>query len=347
MIKFSSHHALRLPLVAFGLGMAAAGCQPAAQTGASNTGSSSTNSTSSSAPAGAKKQIAAILMQDDQFFRLNEIGMRDAAKKYDVELLTGSATGALDKESTMVDTYAGRGVGAIVVSPINPKGSAPALKRASEKGIKILTYNNALPQDYVSGGLQSDDVLLGTSTGKAAAAFIQKKLGGKAKVALLEYVSQSADVGKLRPSGFKAEMKKLPGVEIKAEQDAWLAADAEKVVTSLLNANPDINVIWGANEGATVGAVTAVKNAGKAGKVFVFGTDISEQLAGFLMSKDDILQAVTGQKPYEMGYGTIEAAVKVLDGGKVEKRVIVPGQLYSRDDLAPAKAFLEQVKKLS
>lgn len=346
MLTTPLRHCLRFSILGLALGVVAAGCN---SSGTDNSANSAPSSASNPAPAapGAKKQIAAILMQDDQFFRLNEIGMRDAAKKYDVELLTGSATGALDKESSMVDTYTARGVGAIVVSPINPKGSAPALKRAADKGIKILTYNNALPQPFVAGGLQSDDVSLGASTGKAAAAFIQKKLGGKANIALLEYVAQSADVGKLRPSGFKAEMKKLPGVKIVAEQDAWLAPEAERVVTSLLNANPDINIIWGANEGATVGAVTAVKNAGKTGKVFVFGTDISEQLAAFLMSKDDVLQAVTGQKPYEMGYGTVEAAVKAMDGGKVDKLKIVPGQLYGRDDLEPAKAFLEQAKKLS
>ena len=334
MIKTSLLRSLRLPFVALSLGLAVAGCSQQSQSG----GAGAT---------GGKKQIAAILMQDDQFFRLNEIGMRDAAKKLNVELLTGSATGALDKESNLVDTYAGRNVGAIVVSPINPKGSVSSLKRASDKGVKIITYNNALPEPFVSGGLQSDDVALGTSTGEAASKFINAKLGGKANVAILQYVAQSADVGKLRPSGFKAEMKKLPGVKVVSEQDAWLAPDAERVVTSLLNANPNINVIWGANEGATVGAVTAVKNARKEGKVFVFGTDISEQLANFLMSNDNVLQAVTGQKPYEMGYGSIEAAVKVLDGQKIEKRVIVPGQLYSRDDTAPAKAFLEQVKKLS
>ena len=345
MLKTSLIPSLRYPLFALSLGFALAGCTQKTET--TSTTSANSTGTASTGGSGAKKKIAAILMQDDQFFRLNEIGMRDAAKKHNVELLTGSATGALDKESSMVDTYAQGGVGAIVVSPINPKSSVPALKRAADKGIKVVTYNNALPQPFVSGGLQSDDVSLGSSTGKAASAFIQKKLGGKAKIAMLEYVGQSADVGKLRPNGFKAEMKKLPGATIVSEQDAWLAPDAERVVTSLLNANPDINIIWGANEGATVGAVTAVKNAGKAGKVFVFGTDISEQLAGFLMSNDGVLQAVTGQKPYEMGFGSVEAAVKVMEGGKVEKRVVVPGQLYSRDDLTPAKAFMEQVKKLS
>ena len=314
----------------------------------STAGDSSAPTVGANSPVGSKqKQIAAILMQDDQFYRLNQFGMQAAAKKHNVDLLVESAGGALDKEISLVDTYASRGVGAILVQPINPKGSVPALEKAAGKGVKIITYGVPLNKPFVSGGLQSDDVALGTSTGKVTAAYIQKKFGGKAKVAILDFISQSSDTGPLRPQGFKAEMQKLPGVEIVAQQSAWLAPDAERVTTDLLNAHPDITVIWGANEGATVGATTAVKNAGKAGKVAVFGTDISEQIANFLLSPDNILQASTGQKPYEMGFNTVEAAVDVLDGKKIKPLTIVPGQLYSRDDPATAKAFLDQVKKLS
>lgn len=286
-------------------------------------------------------------MQDDQFYRLAQFGMQAAAKKHNVNLLVESAGGALDKEISLVDTYASRGVGAILVQPINPKGSVPALQKAAAKGVKIITYGVPLNKPFVSGGLQSDDVALGSSTGKVAAAYIQKKFGGKAKVAILDFISQSSDIGPLRPKGFKAEMQKLPGVQIVAQQSAWLAPEAERVTTDLLNAHPDITVIWGANEGATVGATTAVKNAGKAGKVAVFGTDISEQIANFILSPDNILQASTGQKPYEMGFNTVEAAVDVLDGKKIKPLTIIPGQLYSRDDPASAQAFLDQVKKLS
>jgi ABC-type sugar transport system substrate-binding protein len=314
----------------------------------SNSGSAGAPTTGSGASAGTKpKQIAAILMQDDQFYRLNQFGMQDAAKKHGVDLLVESAGGALDKEISLVGTYTSRGVDAILVQPINPKGSVPALQRAASQGVKVLTYGVPLNKPFVSGGLQSDDVALGGSTGKVATAYIQKKLGGKAKVAILDFISQSSDIGPLRPQGFKAEMKKLPGVEIVAQQSAWLAPDAERVTTDLLNAHPDINVIWGANEGATVGATTAVRNAGKAGKVAVFGTDISEQIANFLLSPDNILQASTGQKPYEMGYNTVEAAVDVLNGKKIKPLTIIPGQVYSRDDPSTAKAFLDQVKKLS
>ena len=104
-----------------------------------------------------------------------------------------------------------------------------------------------------------------------------------------------------RVSGFKQELTQLPGVQIVAEQDAWLAEQAVKKAGDILTAHPEVNVIWAANEGGTVGAVMAVKNSGRAGKVLVFGTDTGEQLAEFLLNDDDILQAVTGQRPFEIG----------------------------------------------
>jgi ABC-type sugar transport system substrate-binding protein len=308
-----------------------------------NTPSTPGASNDSTATSGAKKkQIAAILMQNDQFFRLNEIGMQEAAKRHGVNLLTDSANGALDKEINLVDTYAARGVDAIVVSPINPKSSAPALKRAAAKGIKIITYNGMLDAKVAVGDITSDQIALGATTAKAAAAYIKQKLGGKAKMALIEFISLSSEQGPMRPKGFKDEIKKLPGAQIVAEQDAWLAPQAEKVVTDILNAHPEVNVIWAANEGGTVGAVTAVKNAGKAGKVVVFGTDMSDQIAGFLLSPDNILQAVTGQKPLEMGNAAIDAAVNALDGKPVEN-VVLPGVLFQRGDEAPIKDFQKKV----
>lgn len=319
------------------VGLALAGC---------NTAPSETASSASGAPpaSGAKKQIAAILMQDDQFFRLNQIGMEEAAKANDVQLLSASAGGALDKELNLVDTYAAQGVGAILISPLNSKGSAPALERAAKKGVKIVVYNGALDKDFPVASIVSDQVSLGETTGKNAAQWIQTKKGGQAKIALIEFNSllpQSA----LRVKGFKQGLKGVPGAQIVAEQDAWLAPQAEKVVTDILNAHPDLDMVWAANEGGTIGAVTAVKNAGKAGKVAVFGTDMSDQMGDFLMAKDDILQSVTGQKPLEMGAAAVETAIKALNGKPVEKNKVLGGTLFKRGDLAAIKAFQASATK--
>src|SRR5207247_607528 len=136
-----------------------------------------------------------------------------------------------------------------------------------------------------------------SSTGRAAREFIEARLGGKARVALIGFSSQLPEQGGARQKGFKQEIAGMPGVTIVAEQDAWNAPEAATTVSEILTKKP--NVIWAANEGGTVGAVTAVRSAGKAGQVVVFGTDISAQLIDFLLDDDGVLQAVTAQKPFE------------------------------------------------
>ena len=293
-------------------------------------------------------KIAGIGFQDDQFFKLIEFGMKAAAEKEGVELSLGNSGGNLDKEISLIETYTANQINAICVAPLSAKASVPALKRAQEGSIQIVTFDSSVEEDFPASNIKSDQTALGRSTGEVARQYIQDKLGGKAKVAIIGYVSLAPEPARKRMDGFKNEVKKLPGVEIVAEQDAWLAPAAVTVVEGILTAHPDVNVIWAANEGGTVGAVTAVKNAGKAGRIVVFGTDISEQMADFLLSDDNILQAVTGQKPFEIGEMALQTAVKVLKGEKVEKRVELPGALFTRqksDEVKKHRDYLHQVSQ--
>lgn len=307
--------------------------------------------------ASAKKcKIAGIVFQEDQFFRLIENGMKSAAGRLSVDLSLENSNNLVDKESSLVDTYVGKKVDAIVISPVNPKASVTALERAAKAGIKVITYNSDLDKatvdklglkDFPASSITSDEVDLGRETGKAAAKFIKEKLGGKATIALIEFKSLLPDQSGARVKGFKDEISKLPGVKIVAEQDAWMSDKATDVVASILTGNPGINLVWAANEGGTVGATTAVKNANKAGKVYVFGTDMSQQIGDFLTAPDNILQAVTGQKPIDIGTKAIETAVAVLKGEKVEKQQTLPGVLFSRDDPAGIKQYIDSIKSVA
>ena len=294
-----------------------------------------------------RKRIAGIVLQEDQFFRLVLFGMRDAAKKRGVELLEANSNNKPDKEVQLINTYIANKVDAIAIAPLSAKSSVSALERARERGIPVIIYNLTLENDLVTASIGSDQFDIGASTGKAARAYIESKLGGKAKIAILAFQSQLPEQSSMRTNGFKSEVTKLPGVTIVSEQDAWLTEQAVKKVGDILTANPDIRVIWSANEGGTVGAVMAVKNAGKAGKIAVFGTDTSEQLAGFLLDDANILQAITGQRPFEIGSMAVESAVKVLKGEKVEKNVSLPGVLLTREKPDEVKQFKERLTELS
>ena len=292
-----------------------------------------------------KYKLAGVVFQEDMFFQLVLLGMRDAAKAAGAEIKTASCSNKLDKESELINTYVADKVDAIAISAVNPTGSIAALKAAHDQGIPIITCNTALDADFPATFIECSPKDLGAKTGKAAHAYIENTLGGKAKVAILQFKSQLAEQSLARVGGFKEALADLPGVRFVADQDAWLADQATTKVTDMLSQNPELNVIYSANEGGTVGATVAVKNAGKTGKVVVFGTDSSEQLLDFLQSPDDILQAITSQQPVDIGRLSVEAALKTLKGEPVEKKTTLEGVLLSRADPDGVKAFAAKYKQ--
>jgi ABC-type sugar transport system substrate-binding protein len=294
-----------------------------------------------------QKKVAGIVFQEDQFFRLVLFGMREAATRNGVQLLEANSEGKPDKEIQLINTYVASNVDAIVVSPLSARASVSALQRAKEKGIAVVTYNTNVEGDIPSAYVESDQRDLGRATGKAAREYIEKSFHGKASVAILAFQSQNPEQSSMRVDGFKEELAKAEGIRIVAEQDAWLAEQAVKKAGDILTAHPDLVVIWAANEGGTVGSVMAVKNAGKAGKVAVFGTDTGEQIADFLLADDDILQAVTGQRPFEIGAIAMESALKILKGEQVQKTVSLPGLLLTRQDPEGVRKFKARLKELN
>ena len=294
-----------------------------------------------------QRRIAGIVFQEDQFFRLVLFGMREAAREEGVELLEANSAGKPDREIQLVNTYIAQKVDAIVISPLSARASVSALERARAEGITVVTYNTTVEGTSPAAYIESDQMDLGASTGRIAREYIVKNLGGNANIAILAFLSQAPEQSIQRTEGFKKEVTALPGVRIVAEQDAWLAEQAVKKAGDILTANPEVNIIWAANEGGTVGAVMAVKNAGKAGKVAVFGTDTGEQLADFLLADDGILQAVTGQRPFDIGALAVHTSLKALRGENVESRTALQGLLLSRAEPDSVRAFKQRLQSMT
>lgn len=283
-----------------------------------------------------KLVVAGVVFQEDQFMKSLTQGYVDAAKKAGIKCLTGNSSNDIAKEAELITTYMAQKVDGLAIAPYDPKSSVIALKKANASGMKIAVTNMDLSgAPYIVGGYTSDNKNIGVGTGAAAAKFIKAKLGGKANIAILQFKSQVPAQSKARVDGFKSEISKLgAGIKFVADQDAWLQDKAVGVVSDILTAHPDVNVIFAANDGGTKGAVAAVKNAGLAGKVFVFGIDVDPQVVSMIKSPDNILQASNGQDPYTMGYKAMETLIKSLTGGDVSatkgKTIIVPGKLVSR-----------------
>ena len=174
-------------------------------------------------------------------------------------------------------------------------------------------------------------------------------MGGKARVAILQFKSLLPEQSSARSNGFLDQMKGMPGVQVVADQDAWLQDKAITVAGDIITSKGDaLDLIFAANEGGTIGATMAVKNANKAGKIVVFGFDGSEQIVQLLKDPANVLQAAIAQDPYGIGVKTMEAMAKAIKGEDYSatkgKSFIVPGILLARANPAGLDAFLADVK---
>jgi ABC-type sugar transport system substrate-binding protein len=273
-----------------------------------------------------------------------QAGIQAAADKAGAEVLLGNTENKLDKEASMIDDYITRKVDAIVITPISADGSLAALKKAKAAGITIICFNTCVSEQGVASAfLVTKNEDLGTKTGEAAVKFITDKLGGKATIGMLN--CDQFEGCPPRKAGFQAQMKTLPGVQIVADQAGWLADKAQPVAEAMLQANPNINVLWAANEGGTVAEANAVKTLGLAGKVFVFGTDMNNQMGQMLLASDDILQGVTGQAPYQMGYDSLNTALDVLAGKTVPATTNTPTIFFGRGNDAMINQYMSSEGK--
>ncbi|AEF53130.1 substrate-binding domain-containing protein [Marinomonas posidonica] len=289
--------------------------------------------------------IASIVFQGDQFFKSLQQGIREGAEARGAEVLELNVDGDQAREAQAIDTYISRGVDAIVIAPLSATNSAGPLKRARAAGIKVIAVNGGLEDKSIANATFSTaNYDLGASTGAAASGFIRSKLDGKAHVGILAFASLLPEQSGARTSGFKREASRDNSITVVTEQDAWMPEKAVQVATDMLTANPEINILFAANEGGTVGAMQAVRNAGKAGKVFVFGIDGSEQLARGLMSSDNVLQATTAQSAKEMGVMGANSALDLIQGKGVQTEVSVPALLLSRNDKAGITSFVQSLK---
>ncbi len=291
------------------------------------------------------KVVAGIVFQEDQFFKLLSAGYAAAAKDAGYEIKLANTNNDQARETEVVNTYAGEKLAGIAISPLSVDVSVASLQAAKDAGLVISVCNAPVDNfPFAVATYTSDDVAFCKQTGAAAAEFAKAKYDRPIKVGIIQYKTQVPEQSANRVKGFTTGLDEA-GIkyEIVADQDAWLQDMAITKAGDMLAANPDIDIIFCANEGGTVGTTMAVANAGLSGKTFVFGTDSSEQIVDLLRDPNDVLQAVTGQNPFQIGYQTVKALIDSIEGKTVEgagKTNIIDGVPLSRNDTAGLDAFL-------
>ncbi len=281
-------------------------------------------------------RIAFITKVMNPYFKVMVEGAQKAADENGVELLHAAAQEqtAVEQQIAIVQDMIAKQVDAICIAPIGSKELVPVLAEAVKAGIPVINVDNKLDDEAMAeAGIDPityvgvDDEVSAYNAAKA----IVDALGGEGKVAILEGI-QSADNAQKRKAGAEKAFNEAPGIEIVASQTAnWAAEEALDVFTNMLQANPDINGLFCANDMMSFGALQAIDAAGKTGDIIVSSIDAEDQAIQNV--KDGLALATVYQNQDAQAAKAIELALELIKGNEIPVDVRVETILMTKDDI--------------
>jgi ABC-type sugar transport system substrate-binding protein len=262
-------------------------------------------------------------------FRIAETqSIRDEAAKQGVrQLLVTNAQSQLSKQISDVQDMLNQGAQFLIVAPLNSDGLEPALQAAAAKKVPVLTIDRKINAKSCTDYL----AFLGSNfveQGKRAADAMIKVTGGTGKVAIL-LGSSGNNVTTDRTNGFVDQVKaKAPGLQIVAQQTGEFARDkGQAVMEQLISSNPDITAVYAENDEMALGAVTALKAAGKnPGKdVKIVSIDGTRNAVQAIV--DGTINAVIESNP-RFGPLAFKTALDFYNGTAIPENVIIEDREY-------------------
>lgn len=260
------------------------------------------------------------------FFVAMQKGAEDAAEELGVELSTSSADFNLQTQVENIENALQKQVDAILVNPVDSEALATTVVQATSQDVPVFAVDINISGADVTSFIASDNVEIGRMAGEA----IVEKLGGEGDVALIGWpaVSSTRD----REAGFKEAIEAAPGINLVATSgDATERTAALDAAENILQSNPNLDAIFGANEAGALGALGAAEAQGKS-DLYIVGVDATPDLLSAIQ-KGTQVEAAIAQDPYQMGKIAVEQAVKALDGEDVEAEIPVPVELITRDNV--------------
>jgi ribose transport system substrate-binding protein len=223
-----------------------------------------------------------------------------------------------EQQVQVVESFIIQGVDGIVLAPFDKNALVRPVEEATRAGIPVVVIDSNLESDDPVSFVASDNY----HGGELAAEGMGRLLDGRGKVLVLRYQEGVASTEK-REKGFVDRIRAAyPRIEIvSSNQYAGATRDtAKSAAENLLNRfGGEIDGMFTPNESSTAGALLALEDAGKAGKIRFIGFDSSRLFVQAM--RDGKLDGVVVQNPFRMGELGVMTLVAHLRGKPVNKRI--------------------------
>jgi len=278
-----------------------------------------------------KPKVALVMKSlEKEFFRTMEDGAK-AHNKANAAKYTLVSNGIKNETDTaaqirMVEQMIAQKADAIIIAPADSKALVPVLKTAIDKGILVVNIDNKLDADaQKEKGIQIPFAGPDNRSGaKLVGDYLAKSLKSGDKVGIIEGVSTTFNAQQ-RTLGYQDAMKAAGVTVVGVQSGNWEIDKGNTVASGMMREHPDLKALLAGNDNMALGAVAAVKAAGKAGQVMVVGYDNIGAVKPML--KDGRMLATADQFGAKQAVFGIEIALKAL--GEKKKQAEMPAAIQT------------------
>lgn len=270
-------------------------------------------------------------MNNPYYARMGAGAVR-AAEELGIELsyVAAEFNGDIEGQIGVVEAELVKGHDAIVLVPMNGTALIPKVMEANSLGIPVITADTK-----VDDGPAKIETFVGLderSSFAGMAEWVVNQLGGEGQVAILEGFRGSS-TAELRLLGMMDVFDANAGIEVVASIAAdWDQEKGLKASEDILQSNPEVDAIIGSNDLMALGAVQAVKGAGKTDDIIVVGDDAIPSALASLRAGD--LNATIDGNTDLVGYEAVMAAYRhVTEGEELDDWIVVESSIMTAEDV--------------
>ncbi|HPT64035.1 MAG TPA: sugar-binding protein [Candidatus Atribacteria bacterium] len=251
----------------------------------------------------------------------------------------------IQAQISQMESFIAMGVDGIAIAPSDPTALAPTIATAMSKGIPVITLDTDAPESERIAYIGTDNY----SAGKLAGQVMSQLLGPEGGKVAIGTGSLTAMNSLERMRGFTdgiADNENIVVVTKPALCDFEDTGRAVTLVEQALLTYPDLKGFFGVYAINGPAAAKAIKTAGKVGEVLVVCFDTTAEHMQLI--KEGAIAATIGQRPYMMGYKSVELLSKMVADGVdaalaelPEDRIVDTGV-----DVVAADAYVETLRVL-
>lgn len=275
-----------------------------------------------------KKIGLAVANLQANFFNQIKQAVEAEAKTRGITVVTVDAKGDGPTQVNQIQDLLTQDIDALIYIPAGAAAATVPVKLAKAASVPVINI------DRNADGAPGDTFLATDSVASANAVckHILEKAGGKGKMVIIH--GQKGTTPEVdRTKGCMEAVKAYPDVKIVAEQwsNLWSQDEGFQIMQNMLQANPDVSIVFAQADGLALGAAQAIKVAKPTQTITLGGFD--GDTAALEALKNGVFDVTATQQTQKMGREAVDSAVKIVAGEKVPAVQLLDATLTTKDNV--------------